>query len=117
MIETSLESELDDQVLRINKIMENYQKIIQTRRTHPTEKGWYMSQTFKILSTIDKIAEVAEEDYNEKLIQEEIKIEEEKDIYNTNHIGYRVSNNTQNFHNHKNKRHEEIGDLDWERFG
>ena len=123
MIESDLDVALDEQVDRIGKMMGHFQKIIQNRNINQKERGFYLSQTYKVLKTMEALANLADEDYNEKQIQEEIKKEEEKDPYNVNnldsedrHIGFRAGRRV---HNYKTGEMEDIDDdyLGFNRFG
>ena len=115
MVEMSLDTALDDQVDRIGKMMGNFQKIIQQRKIDPKERGFYLSQTYIVLKTMEAMADLVEEDYNEKLIQEEIKKEEDGDPYNVHGMGFQAGRRV-----HDNRSYAEDampGDLDFSRFG
>lgn len=97
MVEISIESALDEQVEQVTKLVTNFQKTLQARKIDPKERGWYLSQTFQILKTMELITDIAEEDYNEKLLQEEIKAEEDRDPYSTNHMDFRAGRRVHNY--------------------
>ena len=116
MIEASLDVALDEQVEKINKMMQTFQKTIMQRKIDPKERGFYLSQTYIVLKSIEALADLAEEDYIEKLIQEEIKVEEEKNLYDVQHMGYRASKSR--VHNYKTGEYDEkVGDIDYDNFG
>lgn len=112
MIETSLDIALDEQTEKIGKMISNLQATLVNRKIDGKERGEYLSQIFKVIDTMEAITDIAEEDYKDKTIEEQIKLE---DNYDDSSVGFRMGKRV---HNYRTGEMEDItGDLNYDQFG
>lgn len=104
MIESSLDTALDDEVERIGKIMINYQKTLMLRKIDGKERSYYLSQTYQILRAMEGMADIAQDIHEEKVIEEEKKAREE-DFIDDHQVGFRMGRKV---HNYRTGEYEDV---------
>ncbi len=112
MVETSIETLLDDQKDKITSIIELYEKTLLKRKIVANERNYYMSQVYHIMKAMESMADLAEEEYELKSIEEEARNEEE--AYSDEHVGFHATRKV--YRNFKTGEMEErTGDIDFEK--
>lgn len=69
-----IDDALDEEVEKVSELLTYFKDSLLINKTHPKEKGFYLSQIAAILKTMEAITDSAEEEYKEKILLEEDEI-------------------------------------------
>lgn len=83
-ISATIDDALDEEITKITELLDSYKNILLTDKLEQGETGYFLARMSKVMNTMRVITDMAEEDYNEKILLEDQK---EVDDYNAGFAG------------------------------